>query len=83
VVTAVNFFIVGHFLFDPGPFMVGWIIPALVCSVLLSVALTNLKASHRRVSTSLLAAALTVPISFVLLYVSILGLLLYGLASSP
>src|SRR5215467_4033713 len=83
VVTVVNLLIVDHFMFDPGPFMVGWIIPALVGSVLLAVALTNLKASYRRVSTSLLAAALTIPISFVLVYVSILGLLLYGLASSP
>jgi|ERR1041385_3028885 hypothetical protein len=83
VVTAVNVFVIEHFLFDPGPFMVLWVAPALVCSVLLAVALTNLKTHQRRVSASLLATVLTVPISLILLYISILGLILYGLASSP
>src|SRR5215208_4291914 len=81
--TALTLFSIDYTMFEPGPFMAYWIVPAIVFSVFLSIALTNFRVSDRRVAASVLSAAITVPISLVLLYVSILGFMLYGLASGP
>ena len=83
VVTVTNLVLLIYDTFEPGPLMVFWIVPALLCSVLLSVVLTNLKARNRRLSSSMLSAVLSVPISLFFLYVSIMAFFAYGLATSP
>ena len=83
IATAANLLLLAFTLFEPGPFGLYWIVPALVSSCLLSLLLTNLRSSHRYLSASVLSVALTIPISLVLLYLSVMGFLMYGLASSP
>lgn len=81
--TAANLLLLAFTLFEPGPFGLYWIVPALAGSCLLSLLLTNLRSSHRRLSASVLSVALTIPISLVLLYLSVVGFVMYGLANSP
>jgi hypothetical protein len=81
--AAINLVLLISLGFEPGPFMVYWILPALAFIVFLSVLLVNLKGRTQRLAYSIFTVALSIPTGLVLVYLSVMVFLAYGLATSP
>ena len=84
IATTITFPLLIKFeLLEPGPLLLNWAWPSFVFGALLSALLVNLKVKDRRFTHAVLAAMLSIPVSFVLTYAYFMIYVVISMAFNP